>query len=157
MDRARWIGRVLVGCLAALYLMGPALRLLALTLSAAVSRRKNSTPPRLAHVAHSLESTADEVDAFMAKGTNPIRVKLQVEGIVAAEQGGTCETECEDAHGKIVALDDEWKQYSVAFDEVFQEGWGASVAFDPATMMGIQFQIAASTDFDVTVDEVGFY
>ncbi len=59
---------LLIGCLAALYLMGPALRLLALTLSAVVSRRKSSTAPRLARVAQSFDSTADEVDASWQRG-----------------------------------------------------------------------------------------
>ena len=97
--------------------------------------------------------------AFSARGTGPIRVKVLVEAIVPTETGGTCEseTDCEDAHGKIVPLSTEWAQYTVGFDELFQEGWGVAANFDVATLMAVQFQVSANSDFDFDIDEVGFY
>ena len=59
---------LLAGCLAGLYLMGPALRLLALTLSTVGARGSASFAGRLERVARSFASTADEVDASWQRG-----------------------------------------------------------------------------------------
>jgi hypothetical protein len=95
---------------------------------------------------------------FMARGT-PFRLKVLVEAIVPTATGGTCEsmTDCEDAHGKVIPVTEEWAQYTVPFDELRQEGWGVAAEFDPATLMAVQFQVAANTDFDFDIDEVFFY
>ncbi|MEM7151717.1 MAG: hypothetical protein AAF799_02700 [Myxococcota bacterium] len=103
------------------------------------------------------DASAHQGIVFHARGTVPIRVKLLVEGVVAVDAGGTCEDECDDAHGKIVPLTDEWTQYTVDFAEAFQEGWGLEATFDPATLMSVQFQVGAGMDFDYAIDQVGFY
>lgn len=103
------------------------------------------------------DASAYQGIVFHARGTVPIRVKLLVEGVVAVDAGGTCEDECDDAHGKIVPLSNEWAQYTVDFAEAFQEGWGLEAAFDPATLMSVQFQVGAGMDFDYAIDQVGFY
>lgn len=103
------------------------------------------------------DASAHQGIVFHARGTVPIRVKLLVEGVIPTETGGTCEADCEDAHGKIVALSNEWQQYTVSFEEAFQEGWGTAVSFDPSTLMSVQFQVGASTDFDYAIDQLGFY
>lgn len=94
---------------------------------------------------------------FHARGNAPIRVKLLIDAVVPTETGGSCAADCEDAHGKIIPLSDEWVQYTVGFDEAFQEGWGAAASFDASTLMSIQFQVGAGTDFDYAIDQVGFY
>jgi hypothetical protein len=96
--------------------------------------------------------------AFRARGTVAMRLKVLVEAVVPTATGGTCTDMCEDSHGKIIPLGDEWTQYVVPFDELFQEGWGfGEVELDPATLMSIQFQVAANTDGEVEIDELGFY
>jgi hypothetical protein len=95
---------------------------------------------------------------FRARGDVSIRLKILVEAIVPADAGGTCAEMCEDAHGKIIALEGEWTQFVVPFTDLFQEGWGfGEVDLDPATLMSIQFQVAKSTDGMVEIDDVGFY
>lgn len=95
---------------------------------------------------------------FMARGT-PVRLKVLVEAIVPTATGGTCEsaTDCEDAHGKIIPLTEDWAQYTVPFDELRQEGWGTAAEFDVGTLMAVQFQVSANTDFDFDIDDVFFY
>lgn len=96
--------------------------------------------------------------AFRARGTVAMRLKVLVEAVVPTATGGTCTDMCEDAHGKIIPLEDGWTQYVVGFDELFQEGWGfGEVEMDPATLMSIQFQVAANTDGEIEIDELGFY
>lgn len=95
---------------------------------------------------------------FWAKGNIPsMRVKVVTEAVVSTAEGGLCELMCDDTFGSIVALSPEWTQYSVSFNVLAQEGWGTAATFDASTLMGIQFQIGANQDFDVAIDEVGFY
>ncbi len=96
---------------------------------------------------------------FTARGNSPVRVKFLVDAVVPTETGGSCDspTDCEDAHGKIVPLTGEWQQFQVGFDELFQEGWGIAAAFDAGTLMSIQFQVPASTDFEFDLDNIAFY
>ncbi len=95
---------------------------------------------------------------FNARGT-PLRMKVLVEAIVPTATGGTCEsaTDCEDAHGVIVPLTEEWAQYTIDFTELRQEGWGVAAEFDVATLMAVQFQVSANTEFDFDIDNVFFY
>jgi len=94
---------------------------------------------------------------FHGRGNTGIRVKLLTAAIVPTETGGTCETECEDAHGMSIPLTDEWQQFTVPFDGAFQEGWGTAASFDASTMMSVQFQVAAGIDFEYELDQIGFY
>ncbi len=103
------------------------------------------------------DASAHSGIAFWARGNAPIRVKLLIDAIVPTDTGGSCATDCEDAHGKIIPLTEEWAQYTVGFDEVLQEGWGTVAGFDASTLMSVQFQVSADTDFDFSLDEIGFY
>lgn len=103
------------------------------------------------------DASAHQGIVFHARGNTAIRVKLLIGDIIPVETGGSCMADCEDAHGKIVPLSEEWAQYTVDFDEAFQEGWGAAAAFDATNLMSIQFQVSASTDFDFAIDNVAFY
>ena len=54
-------------------------------------------------------------------------------------------------------MTENWQQHQVGFDELFQEGWGVAADFDPGTLMSIQFQVSANTDFDFDLDDIAFY
>lgn len=102
--------------------------------------------------------------AFMAKGNVSLRAMISVLAVVAEEEGGTCvqgATDadlCDNSHGLSFNLTDSWQQYKLPFDQVTQEeGWGQTVDFDPATIVSILFQTGPGEDFDVWVDEIGFY
>ncbi len=94
---------------------------------------------------------------FHAKGTTPIRFKMLTIGVTPTEEGGTCEMECSDAHGKVLALGSDWQQFVIPFSEMYQEGWGTVADFDATALVGIQFQVAKATDFDFEIDQIGFY
>jgi hypothetical protein len=99
--------------------------------------------------------------AFWAKGSVPMRFKVQLAGTVPTTAGGTCtgdpDLECQDSHGKSIPLSENWQQYVIPFTDLKQEGWGTKVGWDATTLVGIQFQVAKSLDFDVWIDDIGFY
>ena len=100
---------------------------------------------------------------FMAKGNISIRVVLPTMAVIPQSQDGNCdegdgsETLCDDAHGKDIPLSSEWKRYTIAFDEVAQQGWGTSSSWDPSSVVGFQIQMAEGMDFDVAIDDLAFY
>lgn len=101
--------------------------------------------------------------AFYARGNAPVRIAIATRAVVPVASGGTCMPgeaegeECDDAHGKTLTLDATWRQYVVPFSEITQDGWGRPAEFDAKTLTGIQFQIAKGVEFDVYIDEIGFY
>jgi hypothetical protein len=101
--------------------------------------------------------------SFQAKGSVPIRVLVQTAGVLPEAQGGTCVpgttpgTECEDAHGKDIALTTAWKEYQVPFAGLTQAGWGKVVSFDKKKLTAVFFQVNPNVSFDVWIDEVKLY
>lgn len=101
--------------------------------------------------------------AFRARGNVPMRLSVVTSAVVPVEFGGDCtpsEEEgqmCDDAHGRVFTLSDEWTQYLVPFDQATQGGWGLPADFDPAQLTGLQFAVEAGLDFEVSVDDIGFY
>ena len=95
--------------------------------------------------------------AFTARGNVAIRFKLQTAATVPDTDGGTCAADCDDSHGASFTLTSDWVQYALPFDTATQEGWGAPAAFDAAALMGVQFQAPANADFEIAIDDVGFY
>jgi hypothetical protein len=91
-----------------------------------------------------------------AKGNGQIRASVQIEATIPSEEGGTCAMDC-DPHGKVLLLSDEWQQFTIPFDQIQQEGWGTPASWDSSTVVGLQFKVAKSVDFDFWVDEIGFY
>jgi hypothetical protein len=94
---------------------------------------------------------------FWGAGTASIRVKVLTSATTLQSEGGSCAEKCGDNHGKLVALTSQWQEHGVAFSELVQEKWGTEVAFDAKTVIGIQFQIAKNTPFDVWIDDIAFY
>lgn len=99
--------------------------------------------------------------SFYAKGGGKIRFALAESAIYPAGLGGTCvspgDAECFSAHGVELTLTSEWKLYNVAWADVKQGNWGLQAAFDPKTIMLVQF--SASNDnmpFDFWIDELSF-
>jgi hypothetical protein len=97
--------------------------------------------------------------AFAAKGNVSIRVMVVTTAVEPPSAGGTCQAgaQCEDAHGLSVALSANWTQVMVPFAQLAQDGWGQPFAFDARTLLGVEFQVAAGTSFDFSIDDVRFY
>ena len=55
------------------------------------------------------------------------------------------------------SFNDTWTQYLLPFDEARQGGWGMVADFDPTEVIGLRFQVAENLDFEVAIDNIGFY
>jgi hypothetical protein len=95
--------------------------------------------------------------SFWAQGNTSIRVMLPTTQITPAAEGGSCATNCSDAHGKVLALTGTWTQYTIPFAQLAQEGWGAMAAFDTSSVLSIQFQVTANAVFDYWIDDIAFF
>jgi len=94
---------------------------------------------------------------FSAKGT-PFRFKVLTTATVPTAEGGTCATtKCGDNFGSAIAATASWQQFAVSFASLTQEGYGDKATFDPATVIGVQFQVAKGVTFDISIDDVGLY
>jgi expansin (peptidoglycan-binding protein) len=99
--------------------------------------------------------------SFFAKGTGDVRVEFVIGAITEASGGGTCTEDCYDAHGQSIAITSEWKRFTLRFDELSQEGWGAEAAFSAADLLGINFKMVkpdeeTPAEFDFWLDQVSF-
>jgi len=95
--------------------------------------------------------------AFYAKGT-PFRLKVLTSATVPSTDGGTCTgTKCGDNFGTAIPATADYQEFVVPFSSLKQEGWGTMATFDPATVIGIQFQVGMGVTFDISIDDVGFY
>jgi len=110
---------------------------------------------------------------FLAKGNNiPLRVGLLVSEAVDKAEGGGCTPPappttppadgeeppgCGDSHGKSITLTGDWKEYKIAFEGLKQAGWGIKATFDAKTITSVMFDVAENVEFDVAIDELGFY
>ncbi len=95
--------------------------------------------------------------AFWAKGSPAsIRLKVLILATVAVAEGGTCATSCGDSHGAILALTGAWKPYIIPFASLKQQNWGTPAAWDPTTVLSIQFQAGIGAE-DFWIDDIGLY
>lgn len=73
--------------------------------------------------------------------------------------GGVCtpQSMCNDHFGVNVPLATDWRQFVIPFTELKQQGWGMQVPnFDPAHLYACQFQVPASSTFDVWIADIYF-
>jgi len=64
---------------------------------------------------------------------------------------------CNDFHNKTYALTGTWAYYTVAWSDLEQTGWGTPAEFVPSQVEYIQFSFGANVDFELYLDEIGFY
>jgi hypothetical protein len=102
---------------------------------------------------------------FTAKGNTTMRVAVMTLAVVPVAQGGECpeppvgatDKDCDDGHGKSLTLTSDWKTYQIKFEDLKQEGGNLTAAFDAAKAASIQFDVGPNLDFEIAVDNVGFY
>ncbi len=96
---------------------------------------------------------------FSARGSHHVRLAMPVPSTVENEYGGTCEAYCNDLHGKLIELDERWREYRVPFRTLWQQGWGRPVSFDPHAVSGLRFTFPdrQGSPFDFQIDNVRFY
>ena len=77
--------------------------------------------------------------------------------------GGTCATNCYDSYQlPLVPAASGWMRYEMDFDQLTQMGWGPREAWDPTTVLSVQWVISSPVDtipdlpFFYCVDDVSF-
>ncbi|HEY1536095.1 MAG TPA: hypothetical protein VGF76_18875 [Polyangiaceae bacterium] len=94
--------------------------------------------------------------SFWAKGRGGDHIRFQV--AVPATDGqpgrGDCLAECNDHPGESLVLTNAWKQYTVHWDELHQEGWGARGNFAGIANSLLWINDGAVDSFDFEVDQV---
>jgi hypothetical protein len=86
-----------------------------------------------------------------------VRVLFPTVATAPTNEGGTCTTACDDSFGRALTPSQTWTEYTVAFAELQQLSEASSAQFDPKTLLGIAISVQAGQQFDVWLDDVGFY
>jgi endoglucanase len=95
--------------------------------------------------------------ARIASGTQAtVRVNIPERATDAV--GNICAPKCSDHFGKTLTLTASWVEYTLHFTgaELAQSGWGTAATFDKSTLLGVQFQVAAGSTFDLWIDDISF-
>jgi len=94
---------------------------------------------------------------FWAKGPGKILFTAKMTQVVAVEDGGTCRDKCYDVHRKAIDLSKRWAEYTVKWNELFQQGHGQPVPFDARSLHALEFFVyGEDTPFDFWIDDVSF-
>ena len=94
---------------------------------------------------------------FWMRGSVNVRVLFPTRATAPTTQGGDCTSACNDSFGLDLAPNEAWSEHSVSFAALRQLGSSAAISFDPKTLLGVAFAVPASCEFDVWLDEIGFY
>jgi poly(3-hydroxybutyrate) depolymerase len=73
--------------------------------------------------------------------------------------GGDCPDSmvCYNRHGRTIALTGEWQTYETDFCALAQEDWGGTPSvFDPTLILGVDFTIRSTSEFDISFDDLAF-
>jgi hypothetical protein len=95
--------------------------------------------------------------SFRAKGKGSVSVKVGTVDTVPGEFEGRCKRRCWDTHHKRIFLGDDWQIYTVAWQQLQQQGWGQEAKFDPTQLVNLNFA-ADSKDLPVEMwlDDLAF-
>jgi hypothetical protein len=91
------------------------------------------------------------------RGRGTVRIGFSMPETIPPEFGGKCKQGCYDSHSKTLFLTDAWTEYSIAWQQLQQGGWGTDVRFDPARLLDLGFKAdAKNLPVDFWVDDIGF-
>jgi hypothetical protein len=94
--------------------------------------------------------------SFSALGPGRLYVGIREPRVVPVQWGGTCTSDCYDAHQMKVELTHRWQRFSVTWADLHQRSYDAP-ALDPTRINSIAFQIQpGDTPFNVWVDDLEF-
>jgi hypothetical protein len=99
-----------------------------------------------------------------SEGTFTVRFSISTAATTPVADGGTCSSQCSDAHGVYLTMGPEWRVHVVWFSDLRQEGWGAVAPFDPSTISNFIWDAlnpapppTQASCFDFTLDDVAFF
>jgi hypothetical protein len=100
--------------------------------------------------------------AFWAMSTSssfqPVQLQVLEQATTPTTSGGTCTTGCNDHYSTgVVFPANSWVQVAVPFAMLKQQGFGTKVAWDPTTVLAVQFVVNPATMFNIWVDDIGLY
>jgi hypothetical protein len=98
--------------------------------------------------------------SFWAKGTaggdNVVQFQVAIPATHGVQFGGDCVAQCNDHPSKKVTLTHDWKQYTVAFADLAQAGFGAAAKYN-GVMMALNWVSLSGPAVDFWIDEVALY
>jgi hypothetical protein len=101
--------------------------------------------------------------AFFAKskqGALPIHVEFATDTTTALAEGGACTASCNDHYSLKLAIDDTWREYSVPFTQLQQEGCGPQVedlGHTRFVYFGFLGTDGGAANFEFLIDDVRLY
>jgi len=94
---------------------------------------------------------------FTAKGPANLTVAAQVPGVLPASAGGTCADNCYDSHKTVVAVDGNFGEHTLYWNQFRQAGWGTPADFQSSQILSLIFSVdATQMPFDFWVDNITF-
>lgn len=90
------------------------------------------------------------------KGSGSVRLNLGSVNTTPVGDHGECETDTCSDYGATLALDDDWSERDLRFDELSQPDWATPAELDTARALRLSFW-AEQEDFDFWIDDVRFY
>jgi hypothetical protein len=101
--------------------------------------------------------------AFYAKskaGPVTVHVEFATDSTTALAEGGACQTKCNDHWSKSVSVDGTWRELTVPFSSLAQEGWGVKpkdLAHTRFVFFGFLGTDGGPAEFEYLIDDVRLY
>lgn len=102
------------------------------------------------------DASAYEGVVLWVRGNVSLRVMFPTRATAPTNQGGDCTALCNDSFGVDLPASEQWREQAVSFASLRQRV-PSDAAFDPKTLLGVAFAVPPGAQFDVWVDEIGFF
>lgn len=88
----------------------------------------------------------------------PLSLRLKIADRQSHHSGGVC-TRCDDAFGAELLVGGTWREYTIPFASMRQEGWGTPQFFsiDRTRIIGVELLVRQNQVFDVWIGDVALY
>ena len=89
---------------------------------------------------------------------DPGRVRFEMPDVNTAPGGGRCK-DCYNDHGIVIALESEWRKYTILFEWLEQRpGWGdPAPELDKSEVYAMEWEFGGmGRDFDISLDDIAF-
>ena len=103
------------------------------------------------------DASAYEGVVLWLRGNVNVRLLFATRATAPLDQGGDCTASCNDSFGFELQTAPQWEQRTVPFSTLTQLSPVIGGAFDAKQVLGIAFAVPKGSEFDVWVDEIGFY
>jgi hypothetical protein len=94
-----------------------------------------------------------------AEAGTAVSIRMNISNKDTDPAGGVCSPppKCSDDFGKSITLTNDWKEYTITFSDLTQQGYGTPVpTFDASKVYAVHFQVAKGANFDFWIDDIAF-